>query len=35
MAAVAACRRKRLMIAYGVLKSRSPFDPMKGRKKAS
>jgi len=27
MAAVGACMRKLLMIAYGVLKSRSPFDP--------
>lgn len=27
MAAVGACMRKLLMIAYGVLKSRTPFDP--------
>lgn len=27
MAAVGACMRKLLMIAYGVLKSRAPFDP--------
>ena len=32
MAAVAACMRKLLMIAYGVLKSRTPFDPAKGSK---
>ncbi len=27
MAAVGACMRKLLMIAYGVLKNRKPFDP--------
>jgi transposase len=27
MAAVGACMRKLLMIAYGVLKNRTPFDP--------
>ena len=27
MAAVGACMRKLLMIAYGVLKNRAPFDP--------
>jgi hypothetical protein len=27
MAAVGACLRKLLMIAYGVLKNRTPFDP--------
>ena len=32
MAAVGACLRKLLMIAYGVLKSRPPFDPAKGSK---
>jgi transposase len=32
MAAVGACMRKLLMIAYGVLKSRVPFDPLWGRK---
>jgi len=32
MAAVGACMRKLLMIAYGVLKSRAPFDPLWGRK---
>ena len=32
MAAVGACMRKLLMIAYGVLKSRTPFDPSRGRK---
>ena len=32
MAAVGACMRKLLMIAYGVLKSRTPFDPAKGVK---
>ena len=32
MAAVGACMRKLLMIAYGVLKSRTPFDPAKGSK---
>ena len=30
MAAVGACMRKLLMIAYGVLKSRTPFDPERG-----
>ena len=34
MAAVGACMRKLLMIAYGVLKSRTPFDPSRGRKMA-
>jgi transposase len=28
MAAVGACRRKLLMIAYGVLKNRATFDPV-------
>ena len=32
MAAVGACMRKLLMIAYGVLKNRVPFDPSRGRK---
>ena len=32
MAAVGACMRKLLMIAYGVLMSRTPFDPAKGSK---
>ena len=32
MAAIGACMRKLLMIAYGVLKSRTPFDPAKGSK---
>jgi transposase len=32
MAAVGACMRKLLMIAYGVLKNRVPFDPLWGRK---
>ena len=32
MAAVGACMRKLLMIAYGVLKSRTPFDPSRGPK---
>ena len=32
MAALGACMRKLLMIAYGVLKSRTPFDPSKGGK---
>ena len=32
MAAVGACLRKLLVIAYGVLKSRTPFDPTKGSK---
>jgi transposase len=27
MAALGACMRKLLMIAYGVLKTRTPFDP--------
>ena len=31
-AAVGACMRKLLMIAYGVLKSRTPFGPAKGSK---
>lgn len=35
MAAVGACMRKLLMIAYGVLKSRRPFDPQWGSKTAS
>jgi transposase len=30
--AVGACLRKLLMIAYGVLKSRTPFDPTRGSK---
>ena len=33
MAAVGACMRKLLMIAYGVLESRTPFDPQRGRQK--
>jgi transposase len=32
MAAVGACMRKLLMIAFGVLKSRTPFDPNRGQK---
>ena len=32
MAALGACMRKLLMIAYGVLKSRTPFDPSRGAK---
>jgi hypothetical protein len=35
MAALGACLRKLVMIAYGVLKSRSPFDPSRGVKSAS
>jgi transposase len=35
MAAVGACMRKLLMIAYGVLKSRTPFDPSRGAKMVS
>lgn len=35
MAAVGACMRKLLMIAYGVLKNRVPFDPSWGRKMPS
>ena len=35
MAAIGACMRKLLMIAYGVLKSRSAFDPNRGSKLAS
>jgi transposase len=35
MAAVGACMRKLLMIAYGVLKNRVPFDPLWGRKQPS
>ena len=35
MAALGACMRKLLMIAYGVLKSRTPFDPKRGSKMAS
>jgi transposase len=34
MAALGACMRKLLMIAYGVLKSRTPFDPSRRIKKA-
>lgn len=34
MAAVGACMRKLLMIAYGVLKSRTPFDPNRSAKMA-
>lgn len=34
-AALGACMRKLLMIAYGVLKSRTPFDPNRGSKMAS
>lgn len=32
MSALGACMRKLLMIAYGVLKSRTPFDPQRGSK---
>ncbi len=32
MAAVGACMRKLLMIAYGVLRSGTPFDPARGQK---
>ena len=32
MAALGACMRKLLMIAYGVLKSRTAFDPKRGSK---
>jgi hypothetical protein len=32
MAAAGACVRELLMIAYGVLKNRVPFDPSWGRK---
>jgi transposase len=35
MAAVGACMRKLLMIAYGVLKNRNPFDPSWALKRAS
>jgi transposase len=35
MAAVGACMRKLLMIAYGVLKNRAPFDPSWALKRAS
>jgi transposase len=35
MAAVGACLRKLLLIAYGVLKSRVPFDPSWARKQPS
>lgn len=35
MAAVGACMRKLLMIAYGVLKNGLPFDPSWGRKRPS
>ncbi len=35
MAAVGACMRKLLMIAYGVLKNRAPFDPAWARKQPS
>ena len=35
MAALGACMRKLLMIAYGVLKSRTPFDPSRGVKMTS
>jgi transposase len=35
MAALGACMRKLLMIAYGVLKTRTPFDPSRGTKMAS
>lgn len=33
IAAVGACMRKLLMIAYGVLKNRAPFDPSWRRKR--
>jgi transposase len=32
MAALGACLRKLPMIAYGVLESRTPFDPARGSK---
>lgn len=35
MAALGACMRKPLRIAYGVLKGRSPFDPSRGAKMPS
>ena len=35
MATLGACMRKLLMIAYGVLTSRTPFDPSRGAKMAS
>jgi transposase len=35
MAAVGACMRKLLMIAYGVLKNRAPFDPQWGSRMPS
>jgi hypothetical protein len=33
MQAVGACMRKLLLIAYGVLKNRTPFDPLWSSKK--
>jgi len=35
MSALGACMRKILMIAYGVLKSRTPFDPAWASKNAA
>jgi hypothetical protein len=32
--AVGACMRELVMIAYGVLKNRAPFDPRRTAKKA-
>ena len=34
MQAVGACRRKLVMLCYGVLKNRAPFDPAWASKKA-
>lgn len=34
MQAVGACLRKLVMIAYGVLKTRAPFDPAWGSKQS-
>jgi transposase len=35
MQAVGACMRKRVMICYGVLKTRGPFDPNRGSRIAT
>ena len=35
MQAIGACMRKLVMICYGVLKNRAPFDPAWASKKAS
>jgi transposase len=35
MAALGACMRRLLMICYGVLKGRTPFDPSRGVNMAS